>query len=207
MEAYMLKTCGKCKQALPFEMFSKDRTKKDGMQYRCKPCQSRDSAAFAARNPGYFKQKGLERYHKIGASQNQERYQRYKSEYLERAKSWRTQPSGRLYSVYAAARSRAKQRGLDFEISLEWVESLWDQQKGRCKVSGIQMTTEQTDGGQRFYHPFNPSLDRIDASLGYTTSNTRLVSVIVNVALNRFGDETFKAMCIGACKTNNWELS
>lgn len=43
--------------------------------------------------------------------------------------------------------------------------------------------------------PFAPSIDRINAKLGYTKDNVRLVCTIVNMVLNEFGDNIFDKMC------------
>jgi hypothetical protein len=44
------------------------------------------------------------------------------------------------------------------------------------------------------YRPFAPSLDRINAAQGYSLGNVRLVAVIVNAALNQWGDAAFWKM-------------
>lgn len=37
-----MKKCAKCGQVLPEESFNKSKASKDGLQYYCKECQSRD---------------------------------------------------------------------------------------------------------------------------------------------------------------------
>lgn len=44
-------------------------------------------------------------------------------------------------------------------------------------------------------HPFRPSLDRIDNSLGYTVENLRVVWLIENLARNRFSEEQLVEFC------------
>lgn len=44
------KQCSKCKQHLPHSSFSKDRTRKDGLQYRCRACDSAKRAALCERH-------------------------------------------------------------------------------------------------------------------------------------------------------------
>jgi hypothetical protein len=48
--------------------------------------------------------------------------------------------------------------------------------------------------------PFSPSLDRIDCTQGYVAGNVRLVCLIVNFALNTFGDDAFLEMCRAVVK-------
>jgi predicted GIY-YIG superfamily endonuclease/DNA-directed RNA polymerase subunit RPC12/RpoP len=51
-----MKQCIKCKQILPLEMFGKDKSRKDGLHYRCKECSSKANQQFRSDNPEYYKQ-------------------------------------------------------------------------------------------------------------------------------------------------------
>jgi hypothetical protein len=56
----------------------------------------------------------------------------------------------------------------------------------RCPVSGSYFSHDSFDGDKR--DPFQPSVDRRDASLGYTRSNIRLVCLLVNMAMSDWGE-------------------
>lgn len=45
------------------------------------------------------------------------------------------------------------------------------------------------------WHPFRPSVDRIDNGLGYTEENTRIVWYIENCCRNRFSDSDVLEFC------------
>lgn len=63
--------------------------------------------------------------------------------------------------------------------------------QGRCEVSGLPFNFE-VHGKRR---PFAPSIDRIDSSVGYTPTNSRLVCFAVNVGMNCWGDAPFLRIC------------
>jgi hypothetical protein len=46
-----MKTCSKCREAKPLNSFSKCRANRDGLQSRCKTCNSADNAGWHAKNP------------------------------------------------------------------------------------------------------------------------------------------------------------
>ena len=52
----MSKCCIKCGVEKPFTEFYKDKTKKDGLQYRCKPCDKIISTQWKLNNPEQNKQ-------------------------------------------------------------------------------------------------------------------------------------------------------
>jgi hypothetical protein len=55
---------------------------------------------------------------------------------------------------------------------------------GRCSVSGIPFDTPT----RKARGPFGASIDRIDCAGGYSFGNVRLVCVIVNIAMNTWGE-------------------
>lgn len=76
---------------------------------------------------------------------------------------------------------RAKQLGVDNNLTFDWI---YRNIKQRCAVTGINFTIKNTNR-----HPLNPSIDRIDNSMGYTKDNCRLVIWGFNSARNSFSDE------------------
>lgn len=114
--------------------------------------------------------------------------------------AWRQTPEGRASQIRRSAawkalhpaafllkncRTRAKTKGIECSLTLEWVE-----QKllaGVCEVTGIAFVT----GVLR--HPFQPSIDRIDSSKGYTPENCRIVLWFVNTAKHTLAEDDFQS--------------
>jgi 5-methylcytosine-specific restriction endonuclease McrA len=55
-----MKTCTKCKISKPLDAFGKNKSNKDGLQYRCKVCRIDDAAAYFKKLPDEEKQKRRE---------------------------------------------------------------------------------------------------------------------------------------------------
>lgn len=72
------------------------------------------------------------------------------------------------------ARYRARQRGLDFDLTLEWVEARVA--AGRCEATGLPLDIH-TPGS-----PWSASIDRLRNQLGYQQANCRLTSILFNKA-------------------------
>ena len=102
---------------------------------------------------------------------------------------------GKLDSLLQAARGRAKKYNLLIDIDLDFLTNLCEQQNGKCKLTDIDFTFKLREKEKGHFNPFNPSIDKIDSKKGYTKDNVRLVCVVVNLALNEFGEEVFKLMC------------
>lgn len=100
--------------------------------------------------------------HKVASQARSPRYfqRRYKT------------PAGRAQRLFNGARQRARQKSLDFDLTLEWVRQVIDE--GVCSVTGIPFDFDTKS--------FAPSLDRIDNDLGYTKENVRAVVWIFNRA-------------------------
>lgn len=93
-----------------------------------------------------------------------------------------------LKSCISSARSRAKKKGLPFEIDINWLLDRAEKFDLKCELSGIPFYSNIT--GQGKSRAFSPSLDRIDCTKGYTEENVRIVLFAVNVMLSDWGEDT-----------------
>lgn len=81
-----------------------------------------------------------------------------------------------------ALKSRAKRRGLAFDLDSEWASSRWT---GNCELSGIPFVL---DGTTR--NPFTLSVDKIDPKKGYTKDNCRFILWALNAFKGESDDAT-----------------
>lgn len=70
------------------------------------------------------------------------------------------------------------------------VVALLETQGYRCAVTGVDLEPNPVGGAQ----PFQPSLDRIDNDEGYVLGNVRIVALIVNYAMSRWGEEPLRTL-------------
>ncbi len=98
----------------------------------------------------------------------------------------RYRASGRGWAgnMLSGARRRARKQGVPCTLSVSWIKA--QLKRGECAVSGLpfDLTTGQ---GRWVKLPFTPSLDRKVPLDGYTEENCRVVCLIVNEAMNRWG--------------------
>lgn len=95
-------------------------------------------------------------------------------------------------AVLKAARSRrsyARSRGIPFDEDLpSAMLQRYRETGGRCEVSGLTLADDVLGHGAA-PRPFQPSVDRIDSTLGYTKDNCRLVCWAVNCFCGTWGLE------------------
>jgi hypothetical protein len=90
----------------------------------------------------------------------------------------------RAYVVWKRAKDRAKNKGLVFELTKDFVAA--QLVLGYCSVTNLKF---DLSFGETKLNPLAPSLDRIDPTLGYTIKNTRTVCWIFNRAKGDGSDE------------------
>ncbi len=100
-------------------------------------------------------------------------------------------PMGVLRANLATLRYRAKSRGRKFDIDLEHLWQLWEDQNGKCALTGIPMTVIKGKG----YVDTNISIDRIDSIQGYEIGNVQLVCYRVNSMKSAMKTEKFIEFC------------
>lgn len=67
-----------------------------------------------------------------------------------------------------------------YTLSDSWAETVWT---GKCALTGIEFV--KSDKG---LSPFSPSIDRIDATQGYTTQNCRFILNCLNIFKGKMTD-------------------
>lgn len=164
------KVCHECGISKPFSEFYREpsRKRKGGVKGPCKRCR----LARAKLSPSYKSPK---------RRATQLAWRRANAEHL-RAKDAKRRLTKRAQCMIAAARLRAKKRGIAFDLDgcADILQARID--RGVCEFSGIRLDLSP---GRKIE---SPSLDRINPKLGYVLSNVRIVCFGINVALNDWGE-------------------
>lgn len=90
---------------------------------------------------------------------------------------------------HTALRSGAKHRGIDFDLTVEYLDGLFVSQGARCNLSGVGIKLGARD------EEATASLDRIDSSIGYVEGNVQWVHKDINRMKQAFGQDYFIDMC------------
>lgn len=122
---------------------------------------------------------------------------------LQSVRRFRSTLEGRTNRLLWSTRSRCKIRGIEFDLTKEWIYSRL--QAGRCEVSGIAFDIQ--DNGRR--NPFSPSIDRKNPRRGYTADNCRLIVFSLNAAFGNWGEDAFLeiARAFVAAKSEPWQVT
>ena len=78
-------------------------------------------------------------------------------------------------------------RKIEFNLTIEYLDRLYKNQNGKCKLTGLELSTvcdKQT-----------ASLDRIDSSKGYIEENVQWVHKDINMMKKAYSEEYFIEMC------------
>jgi hypothetical protein len=195
-----VKYCSDCKQTKPIGEFGISRHRKDGRTLHCKDCTNRKSRE--------NKKKHVEKntdYNRKYRSENREAYREWerqnyqsrKEERLASAKKWRHTESGSSRLLHLSAQRRAKKKGIPYELTPEIILNLMRLQEGKCALTGVQFEFGESSF---YFRPLAPSIDKIDATKGYTIGNVQITTVVANKAKNEYPIEIFDQMCAGRLK-------
>lgn len=97
-----------------------------------------------------------------------------------------------MYSL----RRNAKTRNLKFELTATYLWELFQKQKGRCALSGVELVFPKTHGPQYLVHQ-TASVDRINNSkaVGYVIGNVRWIHKDLQWMRSDFEDTHFINWC------------
>lgn len=171
----MKKICPNCKEEKELESdFYYVKTRNHYYPY-CKKCKRKQEIE---RRKDYTEKHGLSRYSELRGKTLQ----------------------GFLSAICSSLKSKAKRRGLACEIELKDLLTLHKKQKGKCALTGWEMTQVVGKG----FVDKNISVDRIDSSKGYTLDNIQLVCRGANVFKGLLSQQDFLHLCKEVCKRNGY---
>jgi hypothetical protein len=101
--------------------------------------------------------------------------------------------------IFGSIRRRAKKKGIEFTITLEFIEELLKKQNYLCNLSDdpIYIDTRKINGVRQ---KTNASLDRIDSSRGYTPDNVQWLKIKVNLMKWGFTQDDYIETCLKVAK-------
>lgn len=90
---------------------------------------------------------------------------------------------------YNSFRKSALSRGLEWELTIEFVDALYELQEGRCAFSGLPIQWSEVNWDH------SASIDRIDNERGYLPDNVQLVHKEINMMRGSLDSERFIELC------------
>lgn len=110
--------------------------------------------------------------------------------------------NGMILSFYKhiidGIKKRKKVSNLEFNITPEYLEILYEQQNRKCALSGLSLELDITKSATKQ----NWSLDRIDSNFGYIEGNVQWVHKDINMMKQSYDNEYFKKMCTYVAQNN-----
>ena len=98
-------------------------------------------------------------------------------------RSWRQRcldnPNMMFNQAYRRARDRAKNKGLSFNITEDYITNLFEEQGGKCYYSDIKLNIVKKDE-KRMHDPLKMTLDCVSPEMGYTKGNVVWCAYCVN---------------------------
>lgn len=103
---------------------------------------------------------------------------------------------GLTRTFFGYFKNTARRRGILFAVTIEELSALFDQQGGRCALSGMELRFPIGTGyGGSLTDALSPSLDRKDSSKPYTLDNVQWVHKLLNIMKNSLTQDQFVGIC------------
>lgn len=104
---------------------------------------------------------------------------------------------------YLEIKSGAKYRGIEFNLSKEYLWDLYLKQERKCALTGVEIRF----GRVYHRHETTASLDRIDSNIGYIEGNVQWVLKDINMIKGPYDNEYFIKLCNHVAKIHPREIS
>ena len=120
-----MKTCSKCKEEKPFSAFNKNRSKKDGLCYRCKTCFSKRAMLYNKKNKEIRRER-QRKYRQENREKENERSRKYRQENKERIREYGRKYRQENKDIIRDKTRKYRQENKDFlrEIERKYIKNL-----------------------------------------------------------------------------------
>jgi len=92
-------------------------------------------------------------------------------------------------------KNRAKMKEVSYDLTVDYLVKLWNEQEGRCYYTGRKMNFVPRRGRCGKTNPDNFSLDRLNPNEGYVKGNVKWCCWIVNTSKNLMTEREFYEFC------------
>lgn len=167
-----IKTCTKCNLTKKIDCFHRCVSNKDGYKNICKRCICLYAKEYGQKNKEKIRQTRVKRIEQSRKTYLQKRRGWYRT---NKNKALTYIDDNKVGFIYRQAKRRAKERGLDFSITKNDIII-----PTFCPILEIKISTNNRTTAKHS----SPSLDRINNCIGYTKSNTRIISYRANTIKN-----------------------
>lgn len=111
-------------------------------------------------------------------------------------------PSGMVGAVrmswFQSFGKSAATRGYEWNITPEFIDAMYNEQQGRCALSGLSIGWSITGWDH------TASIDRIDNDCGYTENNVQLVHKQINMLRGSLSIDEFIQLCGYVTQKTKW---
>ena len=163
--------CPVCGEELPVDNFPILGKSKTGRDWLCKECREKHTIINNGQDKNYFRKLRI----KVSPE--------YRAEQAEIDRRSRIKNFNR--AMYTAAKYRAEQRGIEFNLDIEDIII-----PDKCPILECEFVYGTSDN-----YDYSPSLDRIDNSKGYIKGNVQVISTKANKMKNSATFEELKNFC------------
>jgi hypothetical protein len=108
---------------------------------------------------------------------------------------YRTQIDLYVRRLLPAIRCRAKEEGLDFDLTKQDLVDIWNLQNGFCYYTNQKLDLQAAKEHKKAPHINFPSVDKLTPHLGYVRSNIVWCLYGVNRMKNNFSKDQFVQFC------------
>lgn len=97
-------------------------------------------------------------------------------------------------TFWCRIKSGAKKRNIEFIVTKQFCEALFEKQQRQCSLSGLEIEFPSTNRAANAGE-YTASLDRVDSSKPYTEQNVQWVHRSINLMKNALTQEKFIRYC------------
>lgn len=184
------KICRTCNMTKELYKYTKHESNLDGYRLDCKECcRIKEKEKFKNFTPEQWaihKKKRQEGY-----KRNKKRIVDYYTKNKEKLKEGKQKYNKTLRGKFMAWRSKAKQRGIDWQLTLEYIDAM----PLVCYYTKQELTLEKNKSN-------TISLDRKDSLKGYTKDNVVFCTAIINIMKSDLTITEFLDNCRLVVKNN-----